>query len=76
MCLAVPARVLSITGDKALVDYGDGTRREANISLIKAVSKGEYVIVHAGYAIQKLSVREALETLKLFQEMLDADAGA
>lgn len=70
MCLAVPGKVIGIDGKVARIDYG-GTIREANISLVEA-KVGEYVIVHAGYAIQKMSETEAKETLDLFAEILEA----
>ena len=68
MCLAVPAEIKSIDGHTATVDYG-GVVRTANISLVDA-KVGEYVIVHAGYAIQVLDREEAEKTLELFQELL------
>jgi len=68
MCLAVPAEVKSIDGHEATVDYG-GVSRKANISLVD-VKVGEYVIVHAGYAIQVLDKEEAKKTLDIFKEML------
>jgi len=71
MCLAVPAEVKSIDGHTATVDYG-GVSRKANISLVD-VKVGEYVIVHAGYAIQVLDKEEAERTLDIFREMLDLD---
>lgn len=75
MCLAVPAEVKSIKGHEATVDYG-GVSRKANISLVDA-KVGDYVIVHAGYAIQVMDKDEAEKTLDLFREMLDLeDAGA
>ena len=72
MCLAIPAKILEIDGDRGKVDYG-GTIREANLSLIEDPKVGEYVIVHAGYAIQKLDASEAEETLELFRRLLDQD---
>ena len=69
MCLAIPGRVERIEGDKAVVDYG-GIRREVDISLVD-VNEGEYVIVHAGFAIQVLDEREAKETLKIFEELME-----
>jgi hydrogenase expression/formation protein HypC len=75
MCLAVPAEVKSIDGHMATVDYG-GVTRKANISLVD-VKLGEYVIVHAGYAIQVLDKGEAKKTLDIFREMLELEnAGA
>jgi len=70
MCLAIPARVLQRKGSIAKVDFGDGTAREVNISLVDA-DVGEYVIVHAGFAIQVLDKRSAEETIRLWNEILD-----
>ena len=71
MCLAIPGKIINIEADKkhALVDYGDGTKRKANISLVN-VTKGDYILVHAGFAIQKVDKKEAEETLELFRTML------
>ena len=71
MCLAIPARVVSVEGDKAQVDFGEKVLREVNVALVDA-KVGEYVLVHAGYAIQKMDQKEALETLSLWNEVLDA----
>ena len=72
MCLAIPGKILEIEKDNthANIDYGDGTRRKINISLVKC-KKGDFVLVHAGFAIEKLNKKEALETLNLFREMLE-----
>lgn len=72
MCLAIPARVTTICGDKAQVDFGKGVLRDVNISLVE-VNVGDYVLVHAGYAIQALDQKEALETLRVWNELLDAE---
>ena len=69
MCLAIPAKVIEILDkEHANVDYGDGVKRKINISLIDA-KLGDYVLVHAGFAIQVLSKEEAEETLRLFEQM-------
>ena len=68
VCLAIPAKVLEINGNVATVDFG-GIRREVDISLTDAVV-GQYVIVHAGFAIQVLDEEEARETLALFDQIL------
>lgn len=68
MCLAVPMKITEIDANKGIVDIG-GVRREVGLSLIKDVKVGDYVIVHAGFAIQKLDEKDALETLELFAEM-------
>jgi hydrogenase expression/formation protein HypC len=67
MCLAVPGQVVELLhGKKALVDYG-GTRREADITFVNA-GVGDWVIVHAGFALQILDENEARETLSLWKE--------
>jgi hydrogenase expression/formation protein HypC len=73
MCLAIPAKVMSVEGDEARVDFGEGVLRDVNVTLVDA-KVGEYVLVHAGYAIQVLSEEEALETLRLWNEVLEAEA--
>jgi len=74
VCLAIPGKVIKIDSDKnhATVDYGDGTKRKANISLVD-VKKGDYVLVHAGFAIEVLDEKEAEKTLELFREMLSME---
>jgi len=71
MCLAIPMKVVEIDGPAAQVEEG-GVRREARVDLIDGVKVGDYVIVHAGVAIDRLDPEEARETLKLFEEMLRA----
>jgi len=71
MCLAIPAKVLDIKGDRAQVDFGGGISRDVNITLVNA-KVGDYILVHAGYAIQVLSEEEARETLLLWNEILEA----
>ena len=74
MCLAIPGRIVEVSSDKnhATVDYGDGTKRQANISLVD-VKKGDYVLVHAGFAIEVLDKSEAEKTLELFREMISME---
>ena len=74
MCLAIPGKVISIDKKKdyASIDYGDGTKRNVNVSLVD-VKIGDYVLVHAGFAIQVLDEKEANETLELFREMLSTE---
>jgi hydrogenase expression/formation protein HypC len=69
MCLAIPARVMSVKGEKAQVDFGEGVLRDVNLTLVDA-KVGEYVLVHAGYAIQKMDEKDAKETLALWDEIL------
>jgi hydrogenase expression/formation protein HypC len=70
LCLAIPARVLEVKGDIAMVDFGEGVAREVNVMLVEA-EVGEYVLVHAGYAIEKLNQKAAEESLKTWQEILE-----
>jgi len=72
MCLAVPGKIVEIDKEKnqATIDYGNGTKRKANISLL-TVSVNDYVLVHAGFAIQKVDPKEAQETLEIFRNMLN-----
>ncbi|MBI4998384.1 MAG: HypC/HybG/HupF family hydrogenase formation chaperone [Rhodocyclales bacterium] len=69
MCLAIPARVAEIlAGDQAVVDLG-GVRKDISLALVDGVQVGDYVIVHVGYALNKLDPEEAERTLALFAEM-------
>jgi hydrogenase expression/formation protein HypC len=72
VCLAVPAEVKRLDGEYAEVDYG-GAKSRVNISLVEGVSEGDYVIVHVGYAIQRLTKEEAEETLRVWEELLEAE---
>jgi hydrogenase expression/formation protein HypC len=71
MCLGVPARVLETDGELATVDVG-GAQREVSLMLLTGVAPGDWVILHAGFAIQKLDPEEAEKTLALFREIADA----
>ena len=73
MCLAIPAKILGIEDGVAQVDFGRGVTREVNVMLVEA-RVGDYVIVHAGYAIEVLDEKDALETLRLWDEVLAAEA--
>ncbi len=68
MCLAIPGRVVSIDGKMADVDFG-GVKRRVNLSMVET-DVGEWVIVHAGFAIQTMDEEEAMKTLKLWEELL------
>jgi len=67
MCIAGPGKVLKVEGDVATVSFG-GSVRQANLDLVEGIQEGEYIIVHAGFAIRKLDEREAAETLELMRE--------
>jgi len=69
MCLAVPAKVIEVQGNVAKVDFGQGIIRDVNVMLVDT-QVGEYVLVHAGYAIQVIDREAAEETLRLWEEIL------
>ena len=68
MCLAIPAKVIAIEDDMAVVELG-GVTRWASLMLVPETKVGDYVLLHAGFAIQRLDEEEAQETLRLFAEM-------
>uniref|UniRef100_A0A7C4CET6 HypC/HybG/HupF family hydrogenase formation chaperone n=1 Tax=candidate division WOR-3 bacterium TaxID=2052148 RepID=A0A7C4CET6_UNCW3 len=68
MCLAIPTRLVAIDGDTAVGEV-DGVERSVSIMMTPDVKVGDYVIVHAGFAIQKLDKTEAEENLKLLSAM-------
>ena len=71
MCLAIPAQVIEILEyDQAIVDMG-GVRKPISTVLLEEVAVGDYVIVHVGYALNRLDPDEAAETLRLFAEMAE-----
>jgi len=70
MCLSIPARIIFIEGSQAKVSAG-GTVFTAGLQMIENARVGDYILLHAGFAIQKISPEEAAETLKLFNEMND-----
>ena len=69
MCLAAPARVLSITENVATVDYGGVETRCRLDTLTEEVAVGDYVLIHTGFAIRRLSPEDGEETLRLFDEL-------
>jgi hydrogenase expression/formation protein HypC len=74
MCLAIPARVVELLeNDQAVIDLG-GVRKEISLALVSDVVVGDYVIVHVGYALNKLDQDEADKTLALFAEIAAAAA--
>lgn len=68
MCLSIPARIVSIDGDMAQVSIG-GAMFSAGLHMVENARPGDYVLLHAGFAIQILSEEEAAETLKILREM-------
>jgi len=76
MCLAIPVRVIEVDspGLSGKVDYL-GTKIQANFALLEGVRLGDWVIVHAGFAISRLDEKEAKETLDLLREVQNAEGG-
>ena len=70
LCLAIPAKVLEVKGNVAKVDFGQGVAREVNVMLVDA-KVGEYVLVHAGYAIEKMDQKAAEESLETWRQVLE-----
>ncbi|MCF3653646.1 MAG: HypC/HybG/HupF family hydrogenase formation chaperone [Aigarchaeota archaeon] len=69
MCYAIPGKVVEIRGDIGVVDFGNGVRREVILAMVDA-KVGDYVLVHAGYAIRVLDERSALEMLQAIEEAI------
>jgi hydrogenase expression/formation protein HypC len=74
MCLAVPMKVVSITGPLADVEES-GVRRQVRVDLVEGLQVGDYVIVHAGVAIDRLDPEEAKETRRLLAAMFNGEPG-
>ncbi|MDA8144718.1 MAG: HypC/HybG/HupF family hydrogenase formation chaperone [Thermaerobacter sp.] len=72
MCLAVPVRIVRRVGDLAEVDAG-GVRKEVSLLLVPEAAAGDYVLLHAGYAIQLVDEAGALETLDLMRRLVEAE---
>lgn len=70
MCLAVPGKVVKLSGETAEVDFG-GVIRAASIRFTPKVKPGSYVLVHAGFAIQELDPQDALKTLEAFRDIYE-----
>ena len=66
MCLAVPMKVVEIKGNTAIVEQ-EGVSREARIDFIQGIEVGDYVLIHAGIAIERVRTEEAEETLRLMR---------
>ncbi|MHB1296113.1 MAG: HypC/HybG/HupF family hydrogenase formation chaperone [Anaerolineae bacterium] len=75
MCLAIPARISSITGDSGIVEIG-GVEREISLALTPEARVGDYAIVHTGFAISILDEEEAQESLRLFAELAQLEDDA
>lgn len=70
MCLAIPTRIIEIKGTNAVVEFG-GVRKEIGLQLVPDAKVGDYVLLHAGFAIQKMDEGEARETLRLLEELIE-----
>lgn len=68
MCLGIPMKIRKIQGDFACVEAG-GLLRTVNIQMLSGISIGDYVLVHAGFAIEKVNPKKAKETLRLIDEI-------
>ena len=68
MCLAIPGKILEIEDNTALVDF-DGIKQKIIIALIQNPEVGKFVIVHAGYAIEMMNEKDALEAIELWEEI-------
>jgi hydrogenase expression/formation protein HypC len=71
MCLSIPAKIVSIDGNMAEVSAGGAIFR-AGLQMIEDARVGDYILLHAGFAIQKINEKEAEETIRLFEEMNDS----
>ncbi len=74
MCLSVPAKIVKLRGRLAVVDVM-GNRREADVSLVDEPQLGDYVLVHAGFAIEKMSAEDAAESLRIWEELSSLESG-
>jgi len=74
MCVAIPMKLSKKNGSVGIVEM-EGLRQEVNLQLLENVKVGDYVIVHAGFAIERLDESEAMETIRLMEEIgIIADA--
>jgi len=69
MCLAIPAKITKIDNSMGTIDM-EGTQREVSLLLLEDAKIGDYVIVHAGFAIHKIDETEAKESLKVLRELV------
>ncbi|MBY8979634.1 MAG: HypC/HybG/HupF family hydrogenase formation chaperone [Candidatus Lokiarchaeota archaeon] len=68
MCLAIPGKIVSIDGNSAIVDF-DGIKQEVIIALVLNPEVGKYVIIHAGYAIEQMDEKDAMEAIEMWKEI-------
>ncbi len=70
MCLAIPGKIVSIDGNTAVVDF-DGIKQEVIIALVLNPEVGKYVIIHAGYAIEQMEEKDAMEAIEQWKEIAE-----
>ncbi len=68
MCLAIPGKIISLNKKLAKVNF-NGVTRDVAMDLLPEAKIGDYVLVHAGFAIERVDERQALETIKIFEEI-------
>ena len=68
MCLAIPGKIVRIDGNSAIVDF-DGIKQEVIIALVLNPEVGKYVIIHAGYAIEQMDEKDAMEAIEMWKEI-------
>jgi len=68
MCLGIPMEIIEIKGDTGIA-AAEGLRKEVNLQFLKHAKKGDFVIIHAGFAIEKIDRKNAEETLNIYKEM-------
>ena len=71
MCLAIPMEIKQINGNEAVAEAG-GIRKEVRLDLLEGAEIGDYILIHTGYAIEKLDPAEAMETLELIKQVYRA----
>jgi hydrogenase expression/formation protein HypC len=71
MCLGIPMKIIEMEGLEAIAEAG-GIRKRIRLDLLEGVQMGDFVLIHTGYAIEKLDPEEALETLELIKQVYRA----
>jgi hydrogenase expression/formation protein HypC len=75
MCLSIPAKILSVDGNTAKASVG-GAIINTSLHLVDDIRPGDYVLIHTGFALQKISEEEALETIRMIEEMESGESVA
>lgn len=74
MCLAIPMELIEIEGDNGIVELS-GVKKEVSLRLLDSVEIGDFLIIHAGFAIEKLDPEEAEKTLEIWREIDSLESG-